>query len=213
MRSYGGLWERIVSEENLRAAWKRVRRGHVRSPEVLAYGGAVEANLAGLREALLGGTWRPGAFRQFKALQGSGPFSARSGPGSTHADSLPDCAKAPRGDGARQPSRPRPCRLAADSHSRGLAPFLPGRYCRAVMTCMEMWENDDWNATRITAQPTRWPGRKACWHLPCHSRLRLDVIMLGYPVPQTGATITSATIASASMLAVSRSFKKTVFGF
>ncbi|MBR4188454.1 MAG: SUMF1/EgtB/PvdO family nonheme iron enzyme [Kiritimatiellae bacterium] len=66
MRSYGGLWERIVSEENLRAAWKRVRRGHVRSPEVLAYGGAVEANLAGLREALLGGTWRPGAFRQFK---------------------------------------------------------------------------------------------------------------------------------------------------
>ncbi len=66
MKSFGGIWERIVSEGNLRAAWKRVRRGHGHSPEVLAYGGGLEPNLSALRETLSAGTWRPGAFRQFR---------------------------------------------------------------------------------------------------------------------------------------------------
>lgn len=66
MRTYGGLWERIVSEENLREAWRRVRRGHARTPEVVAYGAVLDANLAALRAELIAGTWRPGSFRQFK---------------------------------------------------------------------------------------------------------------------------------------------------
>lgn len=47
-------------------AWKRVRRGHGHSPEVLAYGEALEENLLSLRETLVSGSWRPGGFRQFK---------------------------------------------------------------------------------------------------------------------------------------------------
>ena len=34
MKSYGGMWEAIVSKENLREAWRRVRRGHASSAAV-----------------------------------------------------------------------------------------------------------------------------------------------------------------------------------
>ena len=66
MKTWGGLWEKIVSEENLRAAWRRVRRGHSRSPAVLEWEGNLEANLSALDGALRRGDWRPGGYRQFK---------------------------------------------------------------------------------------------------------------------------------------------------
>ena len=65
MKSFGGLWKKVVSEENLHEAWRRVRRGHAGSEAVRAYGGILDGNLAELRQCLLDGSWRPGAFRQF----------------------------------------------------------------------------------------------------------------------------------------------------
>ena len=66
MRSYGGIWERIVSEENLRAAWRRVRRGHASSAAVQSYEANLYENLAVLRERFLCGTYRPTGYRQFR---------------------------------------------------------------------------------------------------------------------------------------------------
>lgn len=68
MKSYGGIWAAIVSEENLKAAWARVRRGHASSDAVLAWEANLDANLAALRGALAAGTWEPGMFRQFRIL-------------------------------------------------------------------------------------------------------------------------------------------------
>ena len=65
MRSYGHLWETLTSEENLRAAWGRVRRGHAASVSVRAFEADLDANLAALRESLRTGTYAPGAYRQF----------------------------------------------------------------------------------------------------------------------------------------------------
>ena len=66
MRSYGGIWERIVSEDNLHEAWRRVRRGHASSAAVQGYAADLEANLAELRGRLLDGTYSPAGYRQFK---------------------------------------------------------------------------------------------------------------------------------------------------
>jgi len=66
MRSYGGLWETIVSEENLRLAWRRVLRGHAKSVAVCAFADDLEANLTGLRSELVSGRYAPGGYRQFK---------------------------------------------------------------------------------------------------------------------------------------------------
>lgn len=66
MKSYGQLWERITSPENLLAAWGRVRKGHAGSPAVQAFGHAADTNLAALRAELASGTYRPGRYAQFR---------------------------------------------------------------------------------------------------------------------------------------------------
>ena len=65
MKTYGQLWERIVSEENLREAWRKVRKGRSKSRRICAYGKDLDANLAALRRSLVDGSYRPGEFRQF----------------------------------------------------------------------------------------------------------------------------------------------------
>lgn len=69
MKSYGQLWQKIVAEENLRAAWRCVRRGHAESDAVRAYERDLEANLAELRESLLSGDYTPSGYRQFRICE------------------------------------------------------------------------------------------------------------------------------------------------
>ena len=66
MKSYGNLWSEITSAENFALAWRRVRRRHASSEEVLAYERNLEVNLEALRQELIAGEYRPGGFRQFK---------------------------------------------------------------------------------------------------------------------------------------------------
>jgi hypothetical protein len=54
MRSYGGICERIVSEENLHGVWRRVRCGHAASAAVREFEANLEVNLADLRMKLMG---------------------------------------------------------------------------------------------------------------------------------------------------------------
>ena len=66
MKSYGHIWQRIISEENLHEAWRRVRRGHSASAAVLSYEKNLDENLAKLRERLVDGSYRPAGYRQFR---------------------------------------------------------------------------------------------------------------------------------------------------
>ena len=66
MKSHGGIWEKIVSMENLHSAWRRVKRGHAGSVAVHALERDLEARLDGLRRDLVSGKYRPGAYRQFR---------------------------------------------------------------------------------------------------------------------------------------------------
>lgn len=66
MRSYGNIWERIVSYENLLAAWLRVRRGHLHSAAVQGFGRDLERNLRALQKDIETGVYRPGPYQQFK---------------------------------------------------------------------------------------------------------------------------------------------------
>jgi retron-type reverse transcriptase len=66
MKSHGRLWARITSEANLREAWIRVRRGHAGSEAIQAFAANLEGNLRALRDELLAGSYRPGAYRQFR---------------------------------------------------------------------------------------------------------------------------------------------------
>lgn len=66
MKSHGQLWARIASEENLREAWVRVRRGHAGSEAIQEFAANLDEHLACLRADLLTGTYRPGAYRQFR---------------------------------------------------------------------------------------------------------------------------------------------------
>lgn len=65
MKSYGQLWEKVVSEDNLFAAWHRVRKGHGRSEGVLAFERGLQDNLGDLRDDLVAETYEPGDYRQF----------------------------------------------------------------------------------------------------------------------------------------------------
>lgn len=66
MRSFGGLWRQITDAENLRAAWRNVRRGHANSAAVREYGEGVEGRLERLGARLESGTYQPGEYRQFR---------------------------------------------------------------------------------------------------------------------------------------------------
>ena len=60
MRSYGQLWERVTSPENLAAALRRVMKGRGTKRDVAAFAARREEELAALREELLSGAWRRG---------------------------------------------------------------------------------------------------------------------------------------------------------
>lgn len=66
MKSYGRLWPQITAAENFALAWRRVRRRHASSEEVLEYERHLGENLEALRQELIAGAYRPGGFRQFK---------------------------------------------------------------------------------------------------------------------------------------------------
>ena len=66
MRSYGQLWERVTSPENLAAALGRVLKGRTGNPPVAAFAAHGDEELAALREDLLSGAWRPGPYAQFR---------------------------------------------------------------------------------------------------------------------------------------------------
>lgn len=66
MKSYGALWEKITSEENLYKAWRSVRKGHGNSASVLNYEKDLTNNISKLREKLLLGTYEVSNYWQFK---------------------------------------------------------------------------------------------------------------------------------------------------
>ncbi len=66
MTSYGQLWERITAPENFLVAWGRVRKGRMSSLAVQDFTLKLDSNLEDLREELLAGAYRPGAYRQFR---------------------------------------------------------------------------------------------------------------------------------------------------
>ena len=66
MRSYGQLWERVTSPENLAAALGRVMKGRGGNRNVMAFAARREEELAALRAELLSGAWRPGPYGQFR---------------------------------------------------------------------------------------------------------------------------------------------------
>ena len=68
MKSYGQLWKKVVSEENLWAAWGRVKKGRGSSKRISSYGLRIDHNLALLRQALVDGSYAPGAYRQFAVM-------------------------------------------------------------------------------------------------------------------------------------------------
>ena len=66
MRSYGQLWERVASPENLSAALGRVMKGRGAKRDVAAFAARAGDELAALRGELLSGAWRPGPYGQFR---------------------------------------------------------------------------------------------------------------------------------------------------
>jgi len=66
LKSYGQLWERVTSPENLAAALGRVMKGRGGNRNVMAFAARREEELAALREELLSGAWRPGPYGQFR---------------------------------------------------------------------------------------------------------------------------------------------------
>ena len=66
MKSYGQLWERVTSPENLAAALGRVMKGRGGNRNVMAFAARREEELAALRDELLSGAWRPGPYGQFR---------------------------------------------------------------------------------------------------------------------------------------------------
>ena len=65
MKSYGQLWRRIISEDNLCEAWRRVRCRRSSSPAIIAFERDIDDNLASLIKDLSAGVYRPGEYRQF----------------------------------------------------------------------------------------------------------------------------------------------------
>jgi len=66
MRSYGQLWERITSPENLTSALERVIKGRGGKRDVVEFVARADQELMVLREELLSGAWRPGLYAQFR---------------------------------------------------------------------------------------------------------------------------------------------------
>ncbi|MBQ4385784.1 MAG: group II intron reverse transcriptase domain-containing protein [Kiritimatiellae bacterium] len=69
MKSYGQLWEKITSEENLRAGWRNFRRFHSSKPATKKFERRLEANLGAIRKQLIERRWRPSNYHQFRVYE------------------------------------------------------------------------------------------------------------------------------------------------
>jgi len=65
MKSYSNLYPQIYDFENLQAAYQRARRGKAQTAEMYEYNFNLEENLWDLHEALVIGSYQPGAYRHF----------------------------------------------------------------------------------------------------------------------------------------------------
>ncbi len=65
MKRAGGLWERLISFENLHEAARRAALGKKKRPDVAAFLLEQETELIRLRAQLQSGEYRPGPYRQF----------------------------------------------------------------------------------------------------------------------------------------------------
>lgn len=63
MKRVGGLWDRLISWDNLLLAARKARRGKRRRPDVLRFQFRMEPELLALAEELSSGAYRPGAFQ------------------------------------------------------------------------------------------------------------------------------------------------------
>ncbi len=69
VRSEGGLFDKVVSTDNLRLAALKAQRGKRYRREVLRFNYRVEDRLIELRAALRAGTWQPGGHRHFRIFE------------------------------------------------------------------------------------------------------------------------------------------------
>jgi retron-type reverse transcriptase len=65
MKRLGGLWERVISFDNLLRAFRKARRGKRRRPPVAAFELNLETELLALQRDLVAGDYRPGEYRLF----------------------------------------------------------------------------------------------------------------------------------------------------
>jgi RNA-directed DNA polymerase len=68
MKSYGGLFDRILAPDNLEAALDRAARGKRDRPPVQRFLATRGVQLAALRQELETGTYRPRPYQQFGIL-------------------------------------------------------------------------------------------------------------------------------------------------
>ncbi|MEA3413655.1 MAG: reverse transcriptase/maturase family protein [Pseudomonadota bacterium] len=65
MKRIGGLWPEVIRFENLYLAYRKARRGKVRSPAVARFTLDLEGELLTLQRELMYGDYRPGPYRLF----------------------------------------------------------------------------------------------------------------------------------------------------
>lgn len=65
MKRLNGVWDEVLSFENLLAAFRLARRGKRKRPEVAAFELNLEAELFGLQDELASKTYQPGEYRLF----------------------------------------------------------------------------------------------------------------------------------------------------
>jgi retron-type reverse transcriptase len=70
MKRLGGIWSRIISFENLFAAYRKARRGKKQKPGVAEFGLNLEHELLALQRKLASGEYRPGEYRLFTIYEG-----------------------------------------------------------------------------------------------------------------------------------------------
>lgn len=83
MKRHGQLWQRLVSFENIWAAYRKAIRGKGMKPYTLNFTNNLEHHLLALQDALVQGTYHPGAYRTFyifepkKRMISAAPFIDR----------------------------------------------------------------------------------------------------------------------------------------
>lgn len=64
-KTHPGLWDKIISWDNLFAAYEEARRGKRYSAEVLRFAATTEEGLADIHDRLIWGSWRPSRMVEF----------------------------------------------------------------------------------------------------------------------------------------------------